>query len=258
MLFTRSSRSIQLTPAGAVLLEAAADALDGLRRAVGRAQRMARGAGHLRLSLEARFATHWLLPRLARFRAAHPGLELTFDISDQVRDFEVDDIDAAIRFGAGRYPGTRADRLFATTLAPIASPALLASGPAIASPRDLAHYPLCHVDCVAEGMVWPDWRMWLAAAGVADVDASRSLAFPDSSHVAQAALDGSAVGLLEPAMVEADLARGRLVRLFDIDVGMAPDFAYYLVYPQGSAEDARVLALRDWLRQEAGTLDLVR
>ncbi|MGV8294555.1 transcriptional regulator, partial [Pseudomonas aeruginosa] len=72
VLFTRSSRSIQLTPAGAVLLEAAADALDGLRRAVGRAQRMARGAGHLRLSLEARFATHWLLPRLARFRAAHP------------------------------------------------------------------------------------------------------------------------------------------------------------------------------------------
>lgn len=251
VLFTRNSRSIQLTPAGAVLLEATADALDGLRRAVGRAQRMARGAGHLRLSLEARFATHWLLPRLARFRAAHPGLELTFDISDQVRDFEIDDIDAAIRFGAGRYPGARADRLFATTLAPIASPALLASGPAIVSPRDLARFPLSHVDCVADGMVWPDWKMWLAAAGVADVDASRSLAFPDSSHVAQAALDGSAVGLLEPAMVAADLASGRLVRLFDIDVGMAPDFAYYLVYPQGSADDARVMALREWLARES-------
>ena len=160
-------------------------------------------------------------------------LYTSFDISDQVRDFEIDDIDAAIRFGAGRYPGARADRLFATTLAPIASPALLASGPPIASPRDLARFPLSHVDCVADGMVWPDWKMWLAAAGVADVDASRSLAFPDSSHVAQAALDGSAVGLLEPAMVAADLASGRLVRLFDIDVGMAPDFAYYLVYPLG-------------------------
>jgi LysR family glycine cleavage system transcriptional activator len=128
---------------------------------------------------------------------------------------------------------------------------LLASGPAIASPRDLAGYPLCHVDCVADGMVWPDWKMWLAVAGSPDVDASRSLAFPDSSHVARAALDGSAVGLLEPAMVEHELASGRLVRLFDIDVGMAPDFAYYLVYPQGSAEDARVRALRDWLRDAA-------
>lgn len=251
VLFTRTSRSIQLTPAGAELLRAATDALDGLRRAVGRARRMARGPGHLRLSLEARFATHWLLPRLARWRAAHPELELSFDISEQVRDFEADDIDAAIRFGAGRYPGAQADRLFATTLAPVASPALLASGPPIAAPQDLAHYPLCHIDCVVDGMAWPDWKAWMAAAGVAGFDDGRSLAFPDSSHVAQAALDGSAVALLEPALIEADLASGRLVRLFDREVGMAPDFAYYLVYPEGSADDRRLVALRTWLRQAA-------
>ncbi|WP_203405554.1 LysR family transcriptional regulator [Archangium violaceum] len=73
-LFTRTSRSIRLTPAGTVLYEATADALDILRRAASRARRMARGADQLRVSLSAMFASNWLFPRLPRFRAANPGL----------------------------------------------------------------------------------------------------------------------------------------------------------------------------------------
>ena len=102
VLFTRNSRSMQLTPAGSVLLEATAEALGLLRRATGRARQLARGETRLRLSLGARFATQWLLLRLPRFRAAHPQIELSFDINDEVRDFDADDIDAAIRFGTGR------------------------------------------------------------------------------------------------------------------------------------------------------------
>ena len=85
-LFARTSRSIRLTPAGEALAGAAADALDGLRRATAQARRLARGQQTLRLSVGARFATNWLLPRLPRFRAAHPQWELSFDISDALRD----------------------------------------------------------------------------------------------------------------------------------------------------------------------------
>ncbi|KAG1250176.1 hypothetical protein G6F65_018840 [Rhizopus arrhizus] len=99
VLFTRSSRSIQLTPAGAILFEAAADALQTLQRAAAKARRVSRGSEHLRLSVGARFATNWLLPRLPQFRAAHPGLELTFDISDEVRDFDADDVDPGAAAG---------------------------------------------------------------------------------------------------------------------------------------------------------------
>ncbi|PJM87877.1 LysR substrate-binding domain-containing protein [Achromobacter ruhlandii] len=198
--FTRAADEVGLTPAGAELPQAATDALDGLRRAVGRARRMARGPGHLRLSLEARFAT---------------------------------------------------------TLAPVASPSLLENGPAIATPRDLAHYPLCHTDRVVDGMAWPDWKAWMAAAGVPGFDDGHSQAFPDSSHVAQAVLDGVAVDLLEPALIEADLVSGRRVRLFDRDAGVAPGFACHLVYPEGNADDRRVAALRAWLREEAGHLAVV-
>ncbi len=259
VLFTRTSRSIQLTPAGRVLFDAAVDALDTLQRAAAKARRLSRGrTTQLRLSLGARFATHWFLPRLPEFRAAHPGLELTFDISDAVRDFEADDVDAVVRFGAGAYPGAISHRLFHTVVVPVCSPALLRTGPALKSPRDLFSRTLCYVDCKPGGIVWPNWPMWMAAAGIDDFDDSRSVAFTESSHVVQAVIDGGAVGLVEWELVERDVSAGRLVRLFDVGVRVAPEYAYHLVYPTGSDADPRVCALRDWMLEmvQAGQTDI--
>ena len=252
VLFTRSSRSIQLTPAGAVLFEAAADALDSLQRAAGRARRMTRGSAHLRISLSARFAANWLMPRLPRFRAAHPGLELMFDITDQIRDFDADDVDIAIRFGTGKYEHALADRLFDMVVAPVCSPRLLETGPRLREPRDLFHHTLCYLDWKTDGMVWPNWRMWMEEAGIRDFDDSRCLAFPDSSHVVQAVIEGGAVGLADLAMIANDLAQGRLVRPFDIGVSVVGEYAYHLVYPESSGQDPRVLAFRAWMLGEAG------
>ncbi|WPH16868.1 transcriptional regulator GcvA [Variovorax paradoxus] len=252
VLFTRSSRSIQLTAAGAVLFEAAADALDSLQRAAGRARRMTRGSAHLRISLSARFAANWLMPRLPRFRAAHPGLELMFDITDQIRDFDADDVDIAIRFGNGKYEHALSDRLFDMVVAPVCSPRLLETGPRLREPRDLFHHTLCYLDWKTDGMVWPNWRMWMEEAGIRDFDDSRCLAFPDSSHVVQAVIEGGAVGLADLAMIANDLAQGRLVRPFDIGVSVAGDYAYHLVCPESSGQDPRVLAFRAWMLGEAG------
>jgi LysR family glycine cleavage system transcriptional activator len=252
VLFTRTSRSIQLTPAGAVLFEAAAEALDTLQRAAGRARRMARGSAHLRISLSARFAANWLLPRLPRFTAANPALELRFDITDQIRDFDADDVDVAIRFGTGNYEHARSQRLFDMVVVPVCSPKLIETGPRLQEPRDLFRHTLCHLDWKTDGMVWPNWRMWMAAAGIDDFDDSGCLAFSDSSHVVQAVIEGGAVGLADLAMIANDLSQGRLVRLFDIGLSVPPEYAYHLVYPERSSQDPRVLAFREWMLGEAG------
>jgi LysR family transcriptional regulator, glycine cleavage system transcriptional activator len=253
-LFTRTSRTIQLTPAGTVLLEATVDALESLRRAVNRARKISRGS-QLRISMGPRFATNWLLPRLPRFRAAHPDVEIAFDISDQVRDFELDEVDVAIRFGTGRYNDTRSERLFATAVAPVCSPKLLDAGPSLRQPRDLFRHTLCYVNCKVDGMVWPNWRIWMAAAGIEDFDDSGCVAFADSNHVVQAALEGGAVGLVEPAMISSYLAEGRLLKLFDVGVPIAQEYAYHLVYPDHRSEDSRVLAFRNWMfEQTAGVV----
>lgn len=251
VLFVRSSRSIQLTSAGTVLLEGTATALDSLQGAVARARRSARGATRLHVSLSARLATNWLLPRLPRFQAAHPNLELSFDVSDELRDFDTDDIDAAIRFGTGRYERTRSDRLFDTTIVAVCSPRLLESGAPVREPRDLLRHSLYYVDWKTGDMVWPNWRMWMAAAGIDGFDDSRCVGFSDSSHVVQAVIDGGGVGLADLDMIGNDLGQGRLVRLFDIGVDVAPDYAYHLVYPESGRDDPRLLAFREWLLSEA-------
>lgn len=256
-LFVRNSRSIQLTAAGAELHRAAVDALSMLQRALGRAQRLARGDGPLRLSLSARVASNWLLPRLPLFKAAHPQLALSFDIGDELRDFDADGVDLAIRFGAGGETGLRSEFLFAPTIVAVCSPALLREQAPLREPRDLLERGLClsHVSWRSGETTWPDWPQWMAAAGIEDADSRARLsqscmAFADSAHVVQAAIDGHAVGLAELELIGADLAQGRLLRLFDIAVPMPHGYAYRVAHPLDN-EDERVATVREWLLEQA-------
>lgn len=92
--------------------------------------------------------------------------------------------------------------------------------------------------------------MWMAAAGVEGFDDSHCLAFPESSHVAQAVMEGGAVGVVELELVDRELRQGRLVRLFDVGVKVAPEYAYHLVYPAESRDDPRVRAFQAWVTEE--------
>ncbi|BCM22399.1 transcriptional regulator GcvA [Mesorhizobium sp. J8] len=250
VLFTRTSRTIRLTEAGNVLLEASVDALDLLNRAVSRARKMTRGTALLKVTLDAQFATKWLMRRVDDFRQQKPGVELRFDITYDVRDFERDDVDIGIRFGTGKYPGIIAHRLFENIIIPVCSPALLASGPPLKEPRDLFNHTLAHIEWSRQGVTWPNWSMWMHAAGVDDFDDSRTLVFGSSTDAIQAALDGNAVALADFAMVANDLSQGRLVRPFELGIRVAPEFAYFLVYPEAAKDDARIIAFREWLLDE--------
>lgn len=251
-LFTRTSRSVQLTPAGLVMLEATTEALENLRRAVGRARKAARGQALLRVSADPTFTAKWLMPRVENFRKAHPLLELRFDASGLVRDFDRDDIDIAIRFGSGKYPGLRAVRMFENVIVPVCSPQLLRSSKPLTEPRDLLQHTLVHIDWKWQGNTWPNWQMWMAAAGVEDFDASRCIVFDDTTQVIQMAMFGGAVALADFAMVASDLSEGRLVRPFELGISLPPEFAYFIVYPEAAADDPRIVAFRDWALEEAG------
>jgi LysR family glycine cleavage system transcriptional activator len=250
-LFSRTSRSIELTEAGVLIVEAATDALDRIDRAVTRARRIKRGAAVIKLTTDAVFASKWLLPRADRFRRLHPDIELRFDIAAEVRDFGYDDVDIGIRFGGGKYPGVIAERLFDNVIIPVCSPALLQNGPLLNEPRDLLRHTLVHIEWSQQGVTWPNWRMWMAAAGIEDFDDSQCVLFEDTSHAVQAAIEGSVVALADFSMVAGDLSAGRLVRPFELGIKMPADFAYYLVYPAEAASDPRILAFREWVLGEA-------
>lgn len=251
VLFQRTSRTTRLTEAGALVHDAVTEALDLLHRAAVRARRSARGTSELKVTTDATFASKWLLPRIDRFRRTTPDIELRFDATEKLRDFGRDDVDIAIRFGTGRYPGLAAERLFDNVVVPVCSPSLLKAGPPLDEPRDLLRHTLVHIEWSRMGVTWPNWRMWMTAAGIEDFDDTRCVVFEDSSHAVQAAIDGSAVALADFAMVANDLSTGRLVRPFELGIRLPADFAYYLVYPPETAGDARIVAFRDWIFEEA-------
>jgi len=250
-LFVRTSRTVQLTAAGSVIHEAAVEALTMLGQAVTKARKIRRGATELKVTADATFASKWLVPRIDSFRKRRPEIELRFDISSQLRDFVHDDIDVAIRFGAGKYPGLVAECLFDNVIIPVCSPKLLESGPPLREPRDLLQHTLVHIEWSRQGVTWPNWRMWMAAAGVEDFDDSKCVLFEDSSHAIQAAIEGSVVALGDFAMIADDLSSGRLVRPFELGIKMPADFAYYLVYPAEVSDASRIVAFREWIFDEA-------
>ena len=248
-LFWRTSRTVSLTRSGETLLQATGEALDLLARAVERI-----GAGGERRTLAVStglsFAAKWLVPRLDRFRRLHPDVDVRIDVSERLVDFVRDEADVGIRFGRGVYPGLRADRLSEELVFPVCSPRLLEGAHPLSQPDDLRHHPLIHLDWHEPGTEWPEWRTWLLAAGLGDIDPTRGIHFGQTALVLQAAVEGQGVALGNSSLVADDLAAGRLVRPFDLTLKGPPEFAYYLVSPRATADRPLVKGFREWVLAE--------
>ncbi len=248
-LFERTSRQVALTGAGQILLGGVSEAFATLTRTV---QQLVAADGHtLRVTCSASFAAKWLLPRLERFRAAHPSVDVVIDASDVVVDLSTSGAAVAIRFGRGVWPGTQADRMFEEFVFPVCSPSLLTGAHPLRVPGDLRHHNLIHLEWQASGDTWPDWRNWLLAAGVTDVDALHGVRMTSFALASQAAIAGYGVALGNTSLVGDDLASGRLVRPFALSLKVAPDFAYYVVAPVALADRPLVAAFRTWALAEA-------
>jgi LysR family transcriptional regulator, glycine cleavage system transcriptional activator len=248
-LFRRLTRAVRLTEAGQAAYPALREAFERLHEAVERARGPA-SSGLLTVSVAPSFASEWLLPRLDRFRAAHPGLEVRLDPSPRLADFERDGVDVAIRYGSGRHPSFRVERLFADEVFPVCSRALAAGPPPLRVPADLRGATLVHLDDYAmQGHYYPTWREWLLAAGVADIEPERGPRFTMANMSIQAAIAGLGVALASRVLVEDALAAGRLVRPFALALPL--EYAYHLVAPMRPAPVPKVQAFWDWMLEEA-------
>ncbi len=249
-LFRRLNRALLLTTAAQKCLPGLTEGLDHLAEAMGRLAGEDR-AGIVTVSMPPSFAAKWLVPRLERFTETHPDLDVRVSASMELVDFRRDEVDIAIRFGHGNYPGLVAEKLFDDAVAPMCGPALLGGDHPLGQPGDLRHHALLHDDSTLFlDATAPDWRMWLKAAGVKGVDAARGSHFSSPELVIQAAIDGAGVALGRLSLAAADLAAGRLVMPFEMSLALAP--SYYVVFPEAAAARPKVAAFRDWMMLEAG------
>ena len=247
-LFHRGNRSIELTASGRVLLPGLSEAFAGIQSAVGRL-RTHNDTGALTVTASPSVAAKWLVPRLQRFQQQRPQVDVRISATDEIVDLTKGDFDIAIRYGCGKYPGLDVELLFTNEVFPACSPQLLTAGPPLRTPEDLLRHTLIHDQAVERDPLVPTWSMWLKAAGIKDVRASAGLTFNSIYLALDAAIAGHGVVLAYSTIAAADLAAGRLVRLFSL--ALPDQFAYYIVTAPGALERTKVRVFRNWLRQEA-------
>jgi LysR family glycine cleavage system transcriptional activator len=239
-LFVRRNRALLLTREAEAYLPAVRTAFEDLRRATARLRRPDR-EGLLTVSTTASLAAKWLVTRVAAFQDANPGIEVRITTSPHLVDFEREEVDIAVRYGRGSWPGLRANWLMAEDIFPVCSPALLTGDKPLRRPEDLAHHTLLHATVSRE-----DWQLWLTAAGLPVTLATRrGMSFDQSFMAIQAAVEGLGIALGRTRFVEADIAAGRLVVPFDIV--LPADAGFYVVAPEASADTPRIALFRDWL-----------
>jgi LysR family transcriptional regulator, glycine cleavage system transcriptional activator len=239
-LFIRRNRALALTHEAQDYLPSIRSAFEDLRHATEKLRRPSH-EGKLTVSTTASLATKWLVLRVAAFQDANPGIDIHITTSAHLVDFRREDVDMAVRFGRGHWPGLRADWLMAEDIFPVCQPGLTSDGKPLLRPEDLAHHTLLHTTVSRE-----DWQLWLTAAGLPlSIASRRGLTFDQSFMAIQAAVQGLGVALGRTHLVEDDIAAGRLVAPFHMV--LPQDAGYYVVTPETTADAPKVARFRDWL-----------
>lgn len=238
-LFVRHSRSVRLTPQGARLLPGVQRGMSELSRAVEQL-RQDRTSGLLNISLLGSFLQKWLLPRLGDFHLKHPEVDLRFSASRELVDFMTTDFHAAVRYGRGEWPNTRAEKMLDDWVFPVASPELVERLGRIQTMGDFSKYQLLH-------SASEPWVEWLRRIGGDTTRLERGPVLDDSAAVLTAAEQGHGLALARWSLVAGDLAAGRLVRPSDQSV--REKHSYYFVAPPQNFDLPKVRRFRDWLRE---------
>ena len=183
------------------------------------------------------FGARWLVPRLADFAALYPDVSLTVESRDRPFDFDEDPLDLSIHYGKPVWPGGVTRFLCTEIVVPVASRSMVARLP----PRiaDLAEAPLLHMTSRPRL-----WSQWFARQGL-ETEVWRGQRFGQFSMVIAAACAGLGVALLPSYLIEAELASGELVQLFDAP--METENAYYIVLPEARQNHRAALLFHDWI-----------
>src|SRR3569833_2076283 len=238
-LFTRKGRGLALTPDGERLAAAVSPALATIADAL---SVFVRQGAELRITTLSSFAVHWLIPRLSRFQARHPDIELLLSTSTRVVDLVTEAFDCAIRLGRGNWPGVVAEELYREELVAACSPQWLAAR-RIRSPRDLTRTQLQQTKSRRN-----DWATWFKAAGDTEFKSPGGPLFETRALAILAAIAQMGVVVIDPRFIEAELAAGQLTIPFPLRVRL--DNAYWLVWRPGREVTRPVAAFRQWLTAE--------
>lgn len=241
-LFERKARGLAITKAGEAYLPKVREAFE--RLAAGTSEVFGqRRSEMLTIRAAVGFAVNWLSPRMKRFHRQHPDIPLRIISSVWNEDMGSERFDFEIRYGTGKWPGLKADRLTWEEITPLCAPVLLKGQAALHMPEGLRQHKLLHVLGYEEG-----WAIWLRAAGVEDVDPGNGFQFDNSLLAFEVAASGLGVALGRSSMASAELKRRRLVAPFDLKLPIKE--AFHLVHSTGGIKHPDAEPFRQWILEE--------
>ena len=238
-LFKRSGRAMLLTSDGQRLYAHVREAFARLQRGVAELRADARRS-IITVSVLPGFAARWLVPRLPEFNRRHPDMDVNLRATLELTDFSREEVDLAVRFGAGSWPGLTAEKLLDEEIFPVCSPRYRGG--------HLPHTPEELLECTLLQNVYEPWEQWFRAVGVTPPATPHGPGFSESNLLLKAAVEGQGVALALGALVQAELKSGELVQCFP---ALRARYAYYLVHPQQDPLPPKVAAFKAWLKEAA-------
>ena len=241
-LFERHNRRVALTAAAKAYLEEIGPLFEQLSQATARYGVAGPVARTLSVNAPATFTLRWLVPRLEKFRAEHPDVDVKVETSNEPVESLKEPCDVVIRGGPDTFYGYAMQPFLAEERLPVCSPALLQRLP-LRMPDDLRQHTLLHTSSLPR--LWPDW---LAKAEIAALRPAATLTFDHFYLTLQAAIDGIGIAMGPTALVSGDLAAGRLVAPFAGP--RLPSRSYCTYVPDEKSGDELVVLFRAWLERE--------
>jgi DNA-binding transcriptional LysR family regulator len=247
-LFSRTTRRMELTEAGALYLARIAPLIEEFERAREEARSIqSEPRGTLRLSASATFGQHVIVPRLAAFREAYPEVVVEGLFSDTNIDLVADRIDLAIRLASEIEGNYVVSKLMETRYRVVASPDYLSGMAPLLRPEDMRDH---------RAVLFPfrDFRSrWLfrdARGRVIEQPVAGDIVLSPAGAIRDAVLAGLGPALLPDWLIAEDLIAGRLstcIEGWDV-TATTFDTAAWLVYPSRSYVPGKVRAMIDYLR----------
>lgn len=246
-LFHRLHRAIEVTPEGQRLYESVIRGLDDISGCLAELGAAAK-APQITVCASVGFAWFWLMPRLERYRALQPDIDLRVLATDQPVLPGTGEVDLAILFGSGQWEGLHARLMFGERVYPVCSPAYLRDHPELLRPADMLDQTLLHLEYGKPAFGGVDWRTWLLRQGVNGQPVRRGLRFNSYPMVLQAAESAHGVALGWSYITDALLAAGRLV--CPVDRTLETQDGYYLCTSSDAAQTPGISAFLDWIGGE--------
>lgn len=240
-LFERHPRALSLTENGRRYAGGVRRAFEMLTEAT---QALRPEPLRLTISVTPTLASKWLIPRLPAFLETHPDIDLRILATDRLSHFQADAVDLAVRYGRPPFGGGLiVEPLFEEVQVAVASPQTIAAIGHPGKSGNLRGHALLHDAHNA----WPQFLEH--AMPRASLSVAKNVRFNQTALAIDAAVSGQGLALAHTDFIAADVAAGRLVRLFDTELRTGAGF--YIVYPRRTRHAEQIGDVREWLLREA-------